>query len=162
MKKFLLKSTILAIGCHVIAFSVGGSISPPIPILGNYPNTSLPLSTDTTVLPDAAPANTTSINVSTSTNFKGKLGGYPGTGVVRVTDAHPAGTYAVTVRAFDSAGASATKNFALTVTTPTTCNPISFAPAVNYTPHNGPISVGVGDFNGDGKQDLAVVNYASI
>ena len=74
------------------------------PTLGNYPNTSLSLSTDTMVLPDAAPANATSISVSTSTNFKGKLEGYPGTGVVRVTDAHPAGTYAVTVRAFDSAG----------------------------------------------------------
>ena len=65
--------------------------TPPPPILDNYPNTSIPLSTDTTVTPDAAPTNTTSINVSTSTNFKGKLEGDPATGVVRVTDAHPAG-----------------------------------------------------------------------
>src|SRR2546428_683549 len=50
------------------------------PTLGNYPATSMPLSTDTTVTPDAAPTNTTSINVSTSTNFKGKLEGYPATG----------------------------------------------------------------------------------
>ena len=66
--------------------------SVPLPFLGNYPNTSIPLSTNTTVTPDAAPTNTTSINVSTSTNFKGKLEGNPTTGVVRVTDAHPAGT----------------------------------------------------------------------
>jgi hypothetical protein len=35
--------------------------------LGNYPDTSIPLSTDTTVTPDVAPTNTTSINVSTNT-----------------------------------------------------------------------------------------------
>src|SRR4029077_9354212 len=45
----------------------------PLPTLGNYPDTSIPLSTDTTVTPDAAPTNTTSINISTSTNFKGIL-----------------------------------------------------------------------------------------
>jgi hypothetical protein len=45
------------------------------PILGNYPDTSLALSTDTTVTPDAAPTNTTSINVSTSTDFNGTLEG---------------------------------------------------------------------------------------
>ena len=45
------------------------------PTLGNYPDTSLPLSTDTTVTPDAAPTNTTHINVSTSTDFKGRLEG---------------------------------------------------------------------------------------
>ena len=94
------------------------------PILGNYPDTSLALSTDTTVTPDAPPTNrTTSINVSTSTDFNGTLAGDPTTGVVRVTDAHPAGTYTVTVTAFDSRGASATKTFTLTVTTPVTCTP---------------------------------------
>ena len=61
------------------------------PRLGNYSDTSLALSTDTTVTPDAPPTNTTSINVSTSTDFKGTLAGDPTTGVVRVTDAHPAG-----------------------------------------------------------------------
>ena len=92
------------------------------PTLGNYPDTSLPLSTDTTVIPDAAPSDTTSINVSTSTDFNGTLTGDPTTGVVRVTDAHPAGTYTVTVTAFDSGGATATKTFTLTVTTPVTCD----------------------------------------
>ena len=42
------------------------------PTLGNYPNTSLALSTDMTVTPDAPPTNTTSINVSTSTDFDGR------------------------------------------------------------------------------------------
>ena len=126
------------------------------PVLGNYPDTSLPLSTDTTVTPDAAPTNTTSINVSTSTNFKGTLEGNPTTGVVRVTDAHPAGIYTVTVRAFDSGGANTHQDVHADVTTPATCTPVSFAAAANFRAGSDPLSVAVGDFNGDGKQDLAV------
>src|SRR5262249_39062652 len=103
----------------------------------------------------------TSINVSASTDFKGKLEGDPATGVVRVTDAHPEGTYTVTVTAFDSGGASVTKTFTLIVTTPATCNPVSFASPVNFDAGNNPHSVAVGDFNGDGKQDLAVANRVS-
>src|SRR5438094_509083 len=80
-----------------------------------------------------APYNTTRITVSTSTSFDGTLEGDPATGVVRVTDAHPAGTYTVTVTAFGSGGATATKTFTLTVTTPVTCNPVSFAAPVNVT-----------------------------
>jgi hypothetical protein len=125
------------------------------PILGNYPDTSLFLSTDTTVTPDAPPTNTMRITVSTSTDFDGTLEGDPTTGLVRVTNAHPAGTYTVTVKAFDGGGATATKTFGLRVTTPTTCNHVSFAAATNYGPVDYPISVAVGDFNRDGNQDLA-------
>src|SRR6267143_386938 len=88
----------------IVVFSAVLSIIVAQPTPGNYPNTSIPLSTDTTVTPDAAPTNTTSINVSTSTNFKGKLEGDPTTGVVRVTDAYPAGSYTVTLNLFDSGG----------------------------------------------------------
>ena len=163
MKRFLPKIPVLLIGsCTLLlakafGLAVAGAAAP---ILGNYPNTSLPLSTDTTVLPDAAPTNTTSMNVSTSTNFKGSLEGYPATGIVRVTDAHPAGAYTVTVRAFDSGGASAIKTFMLTVTTPATCTPIRFA-ATNFAVGSNPLTVLVGDFNGDGKQDLAAVNNSA-
>ena len=130
--------------------------------LGNYPDTSILLSTDTTVTPDVAPTNTTSINVSTSTNFKGKLEGYPDTGVVRITDAHPAGTYLVTVRALNGGSLIATKNFTLTVTTPPTCSPVSFAPATTFPAGSFTASVAVGDFNGDGNQDLAVGNSNGV
>jgi hypothetical protein len=136
---------------------VEGAAADSITALGNYPDTSILLSTDTTITPDAAPTNTTSINLSTSTNFNGRLEGDPTTGVVRVTDAHPAGTYTVTVRAFNGGGQTATKTFTLTVTTPTTCTPVSFGGGgfgVGFDPE----SVAVGDFNGDGKQDLAVAN----
>lgn len=126
--------------------------------LGNYANTNVPLSANTTITPDAAPTNTTHLNVSTSTSFKGWLEGDPTTGVVRVTDAHPAGSYSVTVTAFDSGGLPITKTFILTVTTPATCNPVSFAPPANSGVGSRPDSIVVGDFNGDGKQDLATAN----
>ncbi len=139
-------------------FSPVGALTPT---LGNYADTSLPLSTDTKITPDAAPTSATSINVSTSTNFKGKLEGNPATGLLRVTDAHPAGEYTVTVKAFDDGGASVTKTFTLTVTTPPTCNPVSFAATANFAAGSAPQSIAVGDFNGDGKQDLAVGNASS-
>ena len=128
------------------------------PTLGNYPATSIRLSSDTTVTPDAAPTNTTSINVSTSTKFKGRLEGDPTTGVVRVTDAHPADTYTVRVTAFDSGGLTTQKTFMLTVTTPATCNQVTFAAETHFGAGSGVRSVAVGDFNGDGKQDLATAN----
>ncbi len=90
------------------------SIPTAMPTLGTYPDTAIPLSTDTMVTPEATPTNTTSINVSTSTDFDGTLQGDPTTGVVRITDAHPQGTYTVTVTAFDSGGWSTMKTFTLT------------------------------------------------
>ena len=85
------------------------------PTLGNYPATSVALSANAAVMPDAAPTDTTSINVSTSTSFQGTFVADSTTGIVLVTDAHPAGTYTVTVTAF-SPGGTATKTFTLTVT----------------------------------------------
>ena len=77
-----------------------------------------------------------------------------------VTDAHPAGTYTVTVTAFDSVGATAMKSFMLTVTTPVTCIPVDFAAPTKISVAY-PGYVAVGDFNGDGKQDLAVAGSLS-
>ena len=131
------------------------------PIPANYPNTSVSLSGDKTITPDSPPRNITSINVSTSTAFKGTLEGDPATGIVRVTDAHPAGTYTVSVRAFRSSGASVTRTFMLRVRTPATCNPVHFVAATNVPAGNGPYAFAVGDFNGDGKQDLAVTNVTT-
>ena len=61
--------TVFALAC----FGLAPTAQATTPTLGNYPNTSIPLSSDTTLTPDATPTNTTSINVSSSTNFKGKL-----------------------------------------------------------------------------------------
>ena len=132
------------------------------PTLGNYPATSVALSGNAAVTPDAAPTDTTSINVSTSTDFKGTFAADSVTGIVLVTDAHPAGTYPVTVTAFGPGG-TATKSFMLTVTA-TACGAGStdgFTNAADVNTGSNPISVAIGDFNGDGIQDLAVVNQSS-
>jgi hypothetical protein len=132
------------------------------PTLGTYPNTSIPLSSDTTITPVAAPVNTTSINVSTSTNFKGTFSADPATGVVRVTNAHPAGTYTVTVTAFNGPVVNTTKTFTLTVQTGTACAGASiFTNAADSNVGSGPASVAIGDFNNDGKQDFAAANSGS-
>jgi CSLREA domain-containing protein len=136
-----------------------GSVNPSS--LGNYPATSVDLSGNTTVPPDAVPTNTTSINVSTSTNFKGKLEGDPATGIVRVTDAHPGGTYPISVTAFNSGTGPTTKTFTLTVTDGTACNGnTSFTNAADVGVGSNPVLVAIGDFNGDGKQDIAATNFA--
>ena len=113
-----------------------------------------------TVTPDAAPIGATSINVSCTSNFKGTFVANPGTGVVRVTNAHPAGTYTITVKAFDAMGATG-KTFSLTVASGTLCNSAQFTNAADVSTGNGPASVAVGDFNNDGKQDLATGNLSA-
>lgn len=127
---------------------------------GNYPDTTMSLSTNTTVMPDAPPTNASSINVSVSTNFKGTLEGDPTNGAVRVTNAHPAGVYTVTLNMSGSSGTTI-RTFMLTVTTPAVCNPLSFTQASHFgnTFVNGGYWSAVGDFNSDGKQDLAVSNF---
>ncbi len=127
---------------------------------GNYSNVSASLSTNTTVAPAAPPVNVTRLTVSSSTDFKGQLEGNPLTGMMRITNAYPADVYTIRTMAVDSGGGSTTDSFLLTVTTPLTCNPVSFAPAVNLTTANAPQSIAIADFNLDGKQDLLVANFA--
>ncbi|MGE0881914.1 MAG: FG-GAP-like repeat-containing protein [Blastocatellales bacterium] len=132
------------------------------PTLGNYPNAMVILGGATTVTPDAAPLNADNIQVATNTNFKGTFAANPATGIVRVTNAHPAGAYPVTVTAFDSMGAATTKSFTLTVQTSTACPVMAvFSNAADVGVGTTPASVAIGDFNGDGKQDVAVANSSS-
>lgn len=128
--------------------------------LGNYANTTIAQSGNTAVAPSFAPGNATGLNVSTTPNFRGKLEVSPATGVVRVTNAYPAGTYPVTVKATGASG-TITKTFTLSVTTPAGCGanlPASFAAPVNYSASDAPNSIRIGDVNGDGRQDLVTVS----
>jgi len=134
------------------------TVQAPAPILGTYSATTLGLAASTTVTPSAAPQNTTSLSVATNTDFKGTFAADPTTGVVRVTNAHPAGTYTVTVTAFNGS-VSAQQTFALMVQNGTACTAsIRFTNAADVSVGSGPKAMSIGDFNGDGNQDLAVAN----
>ena len=132
-------------------FAIQGTGVPPT--LGTYPPTSVAnAGGNATVTPSAAPTNAPSITASTSADFKGLLSVNPATGVVTVTNAHPAGSYTVTVQA-----ATVTATFNLTVTNPL-CSQGALGGNTNVSVGSGPYSVAVGDFNNDGKQDIATAN----
>jgi VCBS repeat protein/FG-GAP repeat protein len=150
----------LCVAVVVLIASVVAAARPTSPMLGNYPSTMVVVSANVAVTPDAAPGGATSVNVSSSSKFKGTFVANPGTGVVRVTNAHPAGTYTVTVKAFDAMGTT-DKTFTLTVVSGTPCNSsVQFANAADANVGNSPASAAIGDFNNDGKQDLAIGNLA--
>lgn len=131
--------------------------------LGNYADAIVELGKNTAVTPDAAPLDVTSINVSTSTLFKGTLEADPSTGVVRVTNAHPAGNYTVKLVAFDpNTGTVDSKSFLLKVTATPACASTTLGfQSVTPNAGAGAIASAVGDFNGDGKQDIATANSAA-
>ncbi len=140
------------------------SVTSTLPALGTYSSTIVTAGGNTTITPAGAPTNTVSLTATTSTNFKGTLTANPTTGVIRVTDAHVAGTYPVLLTAYNSTGASTTKTFTLTVNNPTNCSPASptfSQPTGSPYSTSSPRALAVGDFNNDGRQDLVVDGPAS-
>jgi hypothetical protein len=133
------------------------SVVANLPTLGDYPDTTVNLGANTTIIPSAAPTLDDHINVETSTNFKGILTADPLTGIVRLTNASTAGTYTVAVKAFEGA-ASVTKTFTLTVQAGgAPCAGVTqFSNAADVGGITNPTAVAVGDFDNDGKQDLAI------
>jgi hypothetical protein len=132
-------------------FAVQGTGVPPT--LGTYSSTTIAnAGGNATVTPSAAPTNAPSITASASTNFKGVLQVNPITGVVTIINAQPAGTYTVTVRA-----STVTSTFTLTINNPL-CSQGMLSGTTNASVGSGPYTVAIGDFNGDGKQDLATAN----
>jgi hypothetical protein len=77
-----------------------------------------------------------------------------------VTNAHPVGTYSVTLKAFSGNAEPANASFTLIVTsTGESCSDPIFAEPGNPEVSNEALDVAVGDFNRDGKQDLAIAKY---
>lgn len=132
------------------AISGTGGLSPT---LGTYPNTTLISGTNTTVIPGASPTNTLSARAYTTADFTGGLVVDHVTGILSITNAMQAGVYTIVVQAFGGGGIFDTTSFTLTVTNPT-CSQARFATASAASVGNGPVSVSIGDFNGDGNQDI--------
>ena len=133
------------------------------PTLGTYSNSTAPVGANTTITPSATPTVATRINVSTNSNSKGVLTANTTKGVVRVTNVQPAGSYLVTIKAFDNIGNSTIRTFTLTVTNGTVCNATVqfvnlFTNQADIPTGIDPESLAIGDFNHDGKQDLATAN----
>jgi hypothetical protein len=130
----------------------------PLPVLGSYTNSTLIAGQNLKITPSVAPINASSLVAYTNTNFTGILSVNPITGVVTVTNAKPAGVYNITLKATSTNGCITTAtSFVLTVNNPT-CSQSLFisTPAVNTTSgFSNYNTVAVGDFNGDGKQDIA-------
>jgi hypothetical protein len=140
------------------------NVAPAEPTLGNYSNTSMNIGGNGNITPDAAPTNAARHRVSTSSAFTGLLTVDSTSGIVNVTNAQPAGIYTVTVTASDASGQT-TRSFTLTVTTPVnSCTGFkTFVPAAAspFAAGGSTTVAAIGDFNGDGKQDLATTNSLS-
>lgn len=140
-------------------FTIQGMGEVLVPTLGIYPATSIPTAGgNITVTPASSPANAQNITAFASRGFKGSLLVNTSTGVVSIINAHPAGTYTITVKAYGIS--TATSSFILTVNN-AACSQGLFSSLVNVAVGANPFSVAIGDFNGDGRQDLATSNYSS-
>ncbi len=125
--------------------------------LGNYPSPSVSVGGNISITPSAVPSNTTRISVSASTKFTGLLTAKASSGIVTITDAKPVGSYTITVKAFSSSGGSSTKTFTLTVNKPG-CSQGNFSGNSQIAAGPNQNNIALGDFNNDGKQDMAMAH----
>lgn len=128
--------------------------------LGNYANASVKSGGSATIMPDAAPTGATGITASAPAGFNGTFAVNAATGAVTVTNAGPAAAdpYIITVQV-TSGCVITTKSFTLTVNNSSDCNSASFALKTDHAVGIQPGAAAIGDFNNDGKQDLALGNY---
>jgi hypothetical protein len=73
----------------------------------------------------------------------------------------PTGSFTPSSQTFSNLTVNATANFKAAPSLPSQCNTASFAAASNSAVGSTPASVAIGDYNGDGKSDLATANFNS-
>jgi len=137
------------------------------PTVGTYANQTVTLSGNVTITPTTAPTDNGTIASLTAAASAGFFSGIfsvnPSTGAVTISNAGPVGSYTVTVTALDNCGLSTRQTFKLTVNPPVACASFGFSPSAGspVSVGNSPYATVVGDFNRDGRQDIAVANAAS-
>ena len=98
--------------------------SEDLPQLGDYPDTTIALSSNAVVVPSSAPVNTTRVSIVASAGFRGALSVDTFSGAVRITNAYHASSqdapYMITLTALGPGG-STTRSFLLTVTSGIAC-----------------------------------------
>ena len=138
-----------SIGCQTTAIINVAQFS-----LGNYTDQNITYpGGHVTVTPDATPAGTPGITVTTTAKFKGLFTVDHTTGVINITNAYPAGTYIIKV----NGGSDVIKTFTLTVGNAPCSQGKFYAPTVSELAAAS-VDMVTADFNGDGNLDLALLN----
>ncbi len=99
--------------------------------------------------------------IVTWSSFQGSIEAVGNTGFWRIVNAGPVGTHTLTFTVMDRCGLQEIRTASLTVTASSGggCNAPVFNAAINLDANKNPYGLTSGDFNGDGKPDLATTNF---
>lgn len=164
--KFILLAIILLASCTALLAQGKDGLALGGPTMGNYTNRNVLIGSNSTFSPTAAPSGAVRTTAQASSGFKGVLTVNPGSGVVRVTNAMPEGTFTITLTGTDSGGSTTTRSFQLTVQrVPAGCSPYTSASFVRasaspFPTGSEPTYPAIADFNNDGHQDIAIANFS--
>lgn len=134
----------------------------PAPAVGTYPNTTTIVRNGSATITPTSPVSdngTTSATISAPT-FTGNVS-VSALGTVAVSQAAPVGNHLFTVTITDNCGVATKREFTVVVTAPAGggCDAPVFNAALNVDANKNPYGLTSGDFNGDGKPDLATTNF---
>ncbi len=131
------------------------------PEVGAYPATTSMTRNGSATISPSTPIrdNGTATATVSAPSFTGNLS-VNAEGVVTINQAAPVGTHPVAVMVTDNCGLVTRREFTVVVTEPSGggCDVLAFNTALNVESNNRPYGLTSGDFNGDGKPDLATTN----